>query len=415
MSRVATAWKSLSHDLPAFHAPLSAGDAAAFIAELQAAQPVELTYLRGLDPDIALLLGLDVLMVEATARRHEIPLDGAAGEALRTSIEAVSSHLDVRPIITYPLYIRHNPIAIDQIRRFTPLASEFRFIRMHRLIEDIFDQVIPEIDRILDSDAPGSMLIERMPLLREDFLRVCRSMSGFRSEARMPHAEFFDEFRPYYSSVMDPESGEVQLHGPSGLQSGTYRMLAMQVGYGDPHFDGVTRRTYEYQMPALRASLRSTMERRESGKNLRSLCCDAILGDSPKLPGIHPVYGEHSSRLAAFARSLGFLSPELDAVLEREGLRPDSWPSGAQVLPLPELEPFDGTRLSAEERSVLSSLIELEALLFSLNLEHVATAAVQIGTERGTAGTSGVEFLMLGTFRRAFPRLWMLGLDEMIG
>ena len=412
MSRSAEAWTQLSRSLPDLHAPLSAGDDTALVSALAKAEPVMPELLREMDEQSALFLGLDVLMVEAASRRHGLSLDGVAGERLRQSVSAVSHHLDVRPIITYPLYIRHNPLELGQIRRFTPLASEFRFIRMHRLIEDIFDEVIPEIDRILDSDAPAALLVANMPALREEFRRVCRGMSGFRSEVRMPHSEFFDEFRPYYASVVDPETDAVVLHGPSGLQSATYRMLAMQVGYQDPHFDGVTERTYAYQMPALREALRGTKERRDAGRNLSALCADPILGGMPSLPGIHPLYGEHSRRLSKIARGLGFLSEDLDAVLEHEGLKPDSWPEGARVAELPELQAFDAESLSEEDRATFAALIELEALLFSLNLEHVATAAVQIGTERGTAGTSGVEFLMLGTFRRAFPKIFLLGLDE---
>ena len=46
-------------------------------------------------------------------------------------------------------------------------------------------------------------------------------------------------------------------------------------------------------------------------------------------------------------------------------------------------------------------------MLFGFQMEHAATAAYQIGTVRGTGGTSGVEFLLLATFRRAFPLLWV--------
>ena len=53
--------------------------------------------------------------------------------------------------------------------------------------------------------------------------------------------------------------------------------------------------------------------------------------------------------------------------------------------------------------------VELEAMLFGFHVEHVAVAATHIGHERGTGGTSGVEFLMMALFRRAFPWLWVSG------
>jgi tryptophan 2,3-dioxygenase len=63
----------------------------------------------------------------------------------------------------------------------------------------------------------------------------------------------------------------------------------------------------------------------------------------------------------------------------------------------------------AKREAVIPYLV-LEAMLFGFHLEHVATAIAHIGHERGTGGTSGVEFLQMALFRRAFPGLWVTDL-----
>ena len=57
--------------------------------------------------------------------------------------------------------------------------------------------------------------------------------------------------------------------------------------------------------------------------------------------------------------------------------------------------------LSDEDTRTLRCLAGvIEAMLLAFHVEHVAIAAHQIGYARGTGGTSGVEFLLLATFRR---------------
>ena len=93
---------------------------------------------------------------------HGLDLGAETSEKLDRAARIVSARLDIAPIITYPLYIRVNPLDIDRIRRFTPYEAEFRFIRMHRLIEDIFDKVIRVLDDLLDAPVPREALTEAL-------------------------------------------------------------------------------------------------------------------------------------------------------------------------------------------------------------------------------------------------------------
>ncbi|MFN8422921.1 MAG: hypothetical protein U0470_05840 [Anaerolineae bacterium] len=66
--------------------------------------------------------------------------------------------------------------------------------------------------------------------------------------------------------------------------------------------------------------------------------------------------------------------------------------------------------LPAGRRADLARFAGIEAMLFGFHFTHVATAAAQIGRVPGTGGTSGVDFLLIALFRRAFPALWTSGL-----
>lgn len=404
------AWRALALALPRHHPALAAGQLAPFAAALDGLPAIGEAELAGLSEAELRLAGLDVLMVEAVARRHGLP---RAGTALDASANAVAGRLGLQPIISYPLYIRENPGDLAEMRRFTEYEAEFRFIRMHAAIEDLFDQVIASLEAIIRDDAPRRALREQFAGLSAGLRSANRIMSGFRSPVRMSHDDFFDGFRPYYDALRNPDSGELILDGPSGLQSYTYRIVAMLLGYRDPVLDGWTERIGRYHPPDLRDRLDAVLRARDAGLNLDARVCESILGRHESLPHLHPSYGAHLPAILRIAERRGYLSPDVEGLIEGFGLRLGEWPAPMpSSVDVPEIEPPAG--LGSAEMADLALLAELEAALVAMHLEHVATAAVQIGAEQGTGGTSGVEFLLVATFRRAFPRLWQCGIGARI-
>ena len=114
----------------------------------------------------------------------------------------------------------------------------------------------------------------------------------------------------------------------------------------------------------------------------------------------------------------GHLASDTLWVLKEHKVRLGAWPLGDEAEALPPLPgplpPVDVASYSAADRETLARLAGLEAMLLGFHLEHVAIAAAQIGYERGTGGTAGVDFLLLATFRRAFPALWESGLGDQL-
>ncbi|MCB0215639.1 MAG: hypothetical protein KDH92_03310 [Chloroflexi bacterium] len=408
--RPLAAWRALALDLPRHHPELVAGRDGVFAEALAGLPAIGDADLRGLSDAELRLAGLDVLMVEAVVRRHGLP---RSESTLDASASVVAERLGLQPIISYPLYIRENPVDLAEMRRFTAYEAEFRFIRMHAAIEDLFDQTIASLEAIIDSDAPRMALREHFAGLSAGLRSANRIMSGFRSPVRMPHADFFDGFRPYYDALRDRDSGELILDGPSGLQSYTYRIVAMQLGYRDPVLDGWTERIGRYHPPDLRDRLDRVLRARNAGRNLDARVCEPILGGQARLPHLHPDYGRHLPSILRIAEGRGYLRPEVRGLIEGFGLRLGEWPARMSSNDeVPEIAVPAG--IGSAEMADLSLLAELEAALVAMHLEHVATAAVQIGAEHGTGGTSGVEFLLVATFRRAFPALWQSGIGARI-
>jgi tryptophan 2,3-dioxygenase len=402
------AWRDLALELPRHHDGLSSGRGAPFTGCLASLPPLGAADLADLPLAEARLIALDVLMIEAFLRRHALSLDAGVTHRLATATTAVAERLDTVPILTYPLYIRANPTDVTAIRRFTPTEAEYRFIRMHRLIEDRFDEVIDRLSGVLDADEPRAALAGAVDDLAAGFRVANHTMAGFRGQERMPREVFLEEFRPYYEPSVDPETGAVVYEGPSGLQSPTYRVIVMMAGMRDRVLDDWTRRIARYHEPHWRDALARWAAVRDAGGSLSALA-DSILGPGPDLPHLHPEYGAHIPVLLDLAARRGYLTPDAVEALKAHDVELGRWldrvPSPS---PLPETGMPD-VRLSDRDRADLRRLAELEAMLFGLHVEHVATTAVHIGHVKGTGGTSGVEFLLLATFRRAFPRLWHSG------
>lgn len=404
MADSAAAWRGAALSLPRAHAMQAHQGAAAALAAIGPLPTLTTEVLAALDDRARLEAGLDVFMVEAFLRRHRLELEPTDGRALETSAAAAAAALDIPPILTYPLYIRENPAAPERLRRFTPLAAEVRFIRMHRLIEDQMDRLQPILAGLPTAADPLAALDAALPDLRSGFRLINRTMAAFRSPVRMPHEDFFDGFRPYYDSRKDPVTGAVLLEGPSGLQSAAYRLLAMRIGYRDASFDRWTDKLMPHQLPATREALRSARADRDAGRSLLAVC-ESLVGPQGDLPSIHPRYAPQLPRLFAAARAGGYVSSDILSTFERQGMVLGAWPSGAGHEPWPDHLPR-ANPVDARGALVVEQLREIEAMIFGFQMEHAATAAAQIGTEHGTGGTSGVEFLLLATFRRAFPLLW---------
>ncbi len=407
IAEILSAWSRLALDLPIFHGPLVAGDAAELQSRLGLLPAVTPATVADLSGDDAQRLGLDVFMVDAVVRRHGLALGPDVEERLAVATAVVAERLGCEPILSYPFYIRLNPTDLAEIRRFTPTEAEFRFIRMHRLIEDVFDDLIAMLGKILDAPDRGVALARALPEIADAFRLVNRTVAGFRDPVRMPHQVFFEEFRPYFGPRLDPETGRAVLEGPSGLQSPTFRAVCMLMGYRDPILDGWTRRIGHYHPPATREWLDDLLRQRDAGRCL-SAVADSILAPGPSVPHLHPAYGAHIPDLVALARHAGYLTADVLDVLGQFGIELGAWPEGA-----PELDPLPAISAAPEpvpgSRADLEWLAHLEAMLLAFHVEHVAIAAVQIGYEQGTGGTSGVEFLLLATFRRAFPWFWVSG------
>lgn len=400
----AAAWRDAALRLPRAHGLAERQGPTAALASIGTLPTLSAEAMAALDERGRLETGLDVFMVEAFLRRHQVDLDSADRRALETSAAAAADALDIPPILTYPLYIRENPSAPERLRRFTPLAAEVRFIRMHRLIEDAMDRLLPVLAGVPKAADPVAALDAALPELRSGFRLINRTMAGFRSPARMPHADFFDGFRPYYDSRKDPATGALALEGPSGLQSAAYRLLAMRIGYRDASFDRWTDKLMRHQLPAAREALRTARADRDAGRSLLAVC-ESLVGPVGELPPLHPRYAPQLPRLFAAARAGDYVSSDIEATFDRLHLVLGAWPAGAPHDPWPDQVPLPRP-VDARGARALGQLREIEAMIFGFQMEHAATAAAQIGTEHGTGGTSGVEFLLLATFRRAFPLLW---------
>lgn len=404
-------WSRLALELPTFHASLVAGDSSKFRSRLALLPDVRDTDVALLPSESANLLGLDVFMVDAVIRRHRLTLAPGLAPRLAAANVALAERLGCAPILSYPFYIRLNPTDLRATRRFTPFEAEFRFIRMHRLIEDAFDALIETVGGVLDAADRPSALATALPAIGDALRLANRVVGGFRDPVRMPQRVFHEEFRPYFGPQLDA-AGQVLLEGPSGLQSPTFRAVCMLMGYRDALLDGWTERIGRYHPPATRRWLAGLQSGRDMGRSLASVA-DAVLGTAPDLPHIHPEYGAHIPDLVALARRFGYVTADVLEVLSRHGVVLGAWPTGAPNMgPLPALQ--NPPHLAPERWADLQRLAQLEAMLLGFHLEHVATTAVQIGYERGTGGTSGVDFLLLATFRRAFPRLWESGLGRKV-
>lgn len=404
------AWRDLALALPRHHVAAERGDVAGFASAVAALAVPAAHAMAGLDAPAVMALALDAFMVEAFARRHAAHLEPATLERVGAAARAVADRAGMQPIISYPLYIRHNPMAAGDTRLFTPLAAEERFVRMHRFIEDRFDEVIATLEGVLA--APDVLAAYRAahPAVGAAFARINRVMAGFRDQERMPRDVFTQGFRPYYESVLDPMTGDVVLDGPSGLQSPTFRVVAMLAGYRDAVLDDWTERIGRYHVEATRQWLANARVARDAGHALGA-AVEAALGPDA-LPHIHPSYADHQPALVAIARRGGWLTADALDVLAAHGLAPTEWPvAGATV---PDLPPAPPAVTDPATVALLTPLAELEAMLFGFHVEHVGVAATQIGAVRGTGGTSGVEFLLLALFRRAFPGLWARGIGALV-
>lgn len=413
-AEVSAAWSCLSLDLPRHHESLSAGESGPFQACLAELPALTAAYFAALDHPAAQLLALDVFMVDAMIRRHGLELPPVVSGKVDEALAAAAERLGCEPILSYPFYIRLNPTDIAEIRRFTDTDAEFRFIRMHRLIEDLMDGAIATLERVLGDADPARAFRVAYGALAADFQLINRTVAGFRDEARMPQAVFHDGFRPYFGPRLDPVTGAAVLEGPSGLQSPAFRHLCMLVGYRDALLDGWTERIGHYHEPATRAALEAARQARDSGRSLAALA-EGILGSGPSLPHLHADYGRHVPDLLALAERQGHLSDDVLAALARHGVQLGVWPAGGPAYPPLPQDTAPLPSLGEEDRRTLRCLAGVEAMLLAFHVEHVAIAAHQIGYAQGTGGTSGVEFLLLATFRRAFPRLWTSGLGAQLG
>lgn len=408
------AWARLALDLPRFHRPAEAGDVAELRARVADLPPLPEETVAALSDDEALLAALDALMIEAFLRRHAARLPGEVHAGILPPAERLAARLGLKPILSYPLYVRVNPMAPERTRLFTPLASEARFVRMHRAIEDRFDEVIRRLEEVLAAPDRRAAVRALAPWLGDTFRQVNGIMGGFRSQRRIPRDAFVDGFRPYYASVYDEASGELLLDGPSGLQSPTFRIIAMLTGYRDEILDGWTRRIGRYHDRELRQQLEAMIAARDAGMALGG-CVDEILGRPDELPHLHPDYAAHIPDLQRLALAGGWLSKAALEALAGEGLPVGYWPAEApagEPLPAPRGDTLAG--LAPEAMEELGTYARIESMLFGFHVEHVSVAAVQIGHVRGTGGTSGVEFLFMALFRRAFPGLWQAGLGARV-
>ncbi len=425
-AEAAARWSALSAELPALHAALAAapgrggggGDPLdAFAAAIVAAPAVRAADWAGAVLDDRRRIGLDVLMVEAFLRRHG-GAPPAADRAVADAARAVAGLLGIQPILNYPLYIRHNPLPPERLRTFTPLAAEARFIRMHRAVEDDLDRLIPTLDAVLDapSAAFGAALAEGYAALAAGFRRVNALMAAFQDPRRMPTVDFADGFRPYYASDVDPVRGQVRREGPSGLQSPTFRAIAMQMGYADHGLDHWTTHLAAYHETTVRDDLERRRRRRDAGDSLADRCAARFGGRD--VPRLHADHAASTAQLVAAARAGGWLDDGTLALCASHGLALDAWPADAPrpAGSVPAVAPPDAdadadlAALGADDQALLARLVGLEAMLFGFHATHVATAAAQIGRVPGTGGTSGVDFLLIALFRRAFPALWTTGL-----
>lgn len=402
----AAAWEALALGLPEAHRYMVAGRANLALAAFRRLPLLTRSDLAALAEAQLLRLGLDVFMVEAFLRRHGFleDLDASDRRAVDAACDLLSAALDIPPILTYPLYILENPRQPGSLRRFTPLAAEARFINMHRRIEEEMAELLPLLEQLPIAPDPMAAVAAALPVLGAGFRRINRCMAAFRSQTRMPQEDFFHGFRPYYDSKKDADGG-VLLEGPSGLQSAGYRLLAMRIGYRDASFDRWTDQLMHHQLPAARRALLAARRDRDAGRSLGGLVDGHLGSGQVMLPPLHPNYAPQLPELFEAALAGGYVSTDILATFANQGLALGRWPAGAPVPDWPaDIAPLPA--FDARQAAWVDGLKEIEAMIFGFQMEHAATAAVQIGTVQGTGGTSGVEFLLLATFRRAFPRLW---------
>jgi tryptophan 2,3-dioxygenase len=407
-------WSAAASSLPAVHA--GPPDALASFQDRVARFPLPEWFAtrHGETDDAARLAALDVLMVEAFVRRHDPARGSPAAARAEAAAAMAGARLSIPPILTYPLYIRANPPALPATRRFTPSAHEFRFIRMHRLIEDELDQIVVSLAAIAHAtDAPGA-LVAAIDGLEGRFRRVNRTVAAFRSPTRMDRHAFVDGFRPYYAGK---ELDGHWLEGPSGLQSAAFRLVALRAGYRDRMLDAITGQVMEYLEPADRAAIAAAAADRDAGHSVARVE-EALLGTDPAAPRLHPRFGRHEATLLRLALARGVVSQDIEAVLAAHGVVAGRWPAAVAEDMVGASAGEPSTAVAAEAAAspqrgpALAALARFEAMLHGFHLEHVATTAHHIGHTRGTGGTSGVDFLLLATFRRIAPRLWETSLGD---
>ena len=130
-------------------------------------------------------------------------------------------------------------------------------------------------------------------------------------------------------------TGQTVLEGPSGLQSPTFRLLCMQMGYRDAVLDGWTTKIGRYHEPATRAQLARVMAERDAGRSLSGVA-DGILGAVPGLPHLHPDFGAHIPTILARVQREHFATADVLPALAVHDLSLGVSPEGApQPGPLP--------------------------------------------------------------------------------
>ncbi|MFQ5460035.1 MAG: hypothetical protein ACE5EL_04510, partial [Anaerolineae bacterium] len=404
---VGSRWAELALAVPTWHDnPAAAAEA---LDEGIAAAPEVEPGTGTMDLASARLLALDVLLVEAFVRVRGVALGATAAAKLARAARGVARRLDVPPVLSYPLYVLANPGAAPEGRQFTATDDEARFIRLHREVEERCEAVIGVLKGVLAATDMAAALAEVGNDIVAHLRVASRTIGAFRSEAQVRRAVFRDDIRPYFGPVTDAATGDVLHHGPSGLQSPAFRILAMQMGYRDEVLDRSTRGVIAYQEAATRRRMEGALAHRDAGQSLTRLDEEAF--GHAAVPHLHPAHGADAQALLRLAEASGAVAASIGGDLDRLGIRLGAWPAGAPA-PGPRALPAVRAPGTLRNRRGLEAAVRVEAAFFAFHVEHVLTAAHHIGVVAGTGGTSGVEYLLLSTFRRGLPRLWRSGVGQ---
>lgn len=254
--------------------------------------------------------------------------------------------------VTYQSYLKiPELLALQQPLSDPEEHDELLFIAIHQVYEIWFKVVLQELDH-----TSASLKVGDVPRARGTLHRVLTVLKVLVAQLDILETMTPREFRSFRD----------RLDSASGFQSAQFRQLEFLLGA---------------KRPALLESFPAGSDER------------AVLEERFRAPSLWDYF-------LAFLSGRGFQIPE--AILSRDVTQPTS-PSEAvqaQLVRVYQEEP--------ELSDLCERFVDLDEGLQEWRYRHVKMVERTIGNQRGTGGSSGVEYLMRTVSTSAFPDLWAI-------